>query len=38
MAWTPAHRRRYAPAMDDMVRANAIARLATIIDAIDAKR
>ena len=35
MAWTPEHRRRYAPVMDDMVRANAIARLATIVDAID---
>ena len=35
MTWTPEHRRRYAPAIHDMVRANAIARLATTIDAID---
>lgn len=35
MAWTPEHRRRYAPAITDVVRSNAIARLASIIDAID---
>ena len=35
MTWTPEHRRRYAPAIDQMVRANAIARLAAVIDAID---
>jgi putative transposase len=35
MTWTPEHRRRYAPALVDMVRANAITRLAATIDAID---
>jgi putative transposase len=35
MTWTPEHRRRYAPAIDHMVRTNAITRLATTIDAID---
>jgi putative transposase len=35
MTWTPEHRRRYAPAIDHMVRTNAITRLATAIDAID---
>ena len=35
MAWTPEHRRRYAPALDRTVRTNAITRLAATIDAID---
>jgi transposase len=35
MTWTPEHRRRYAPAIDHVVRANAVARLAAIVDAID---
>ena len=35
MTWTPEQRRRYAPAISDMVRLNATTRLATIIDAID---
>ncbi len=35
MAWTPEHRRRYAPAITEAVRANAIARLAATVDAID---
>lgn len=35
MTWTPEHRRRYAPAIDQMVRTNAITRLAAMIDAID---
>jgi hypothetical protein len=35
MAWTPEHRRRYAPALNDMVRTNAAARPATTIAAID---
>jgi len=35
MTWTPEHRRRYAPAIDRMVRTNAITRLAATIDAID---
>lgn len=35
MTWTPEHRRRYAPAIDHMVRTNAIARLAATVDAID---
>jgi putative transposase len=35
MTWTPEHRRRYAPAVDHMVRTNAITRLAATIDAID---
>lgn len=33
--WTEEQRRRYAPAISDMVRANAIPRLANLIDAID---
>ena len=32
MTWTPEHRRRYAPAIDRMVRTNAITRLAATID------
>jgi putative transposase len=35
MTWTPEHRRRYAPAIDRMVRTNAITRLAATVDAID---
>ena len=35
MTWTPEHRRLYAPAIDQMVRTNAITRLAAMIDAID---
>jgi transposase len=35
MTWSPEQRRRYAPAINDVVRTNAIARLATVIDAID---
>ena len=35
MAWTPEHRRRYAPAIDRMVPTHAITRLAATIDAID---
>jgi putative transposase len=35
MTWTPEHRRRYAPAIDRMVRTHAITRLAATIDAID---
>jgi putative transposase len=35
MPWTPEHRRRYAPAITEAVRANAIVRLAATIDAID---
>jgi putative transposase len=35
MTWTSEHRRRYAPAVDHMVRTNAITRLAAMIDAID---
>jgi putative transposase len=35
MTWTPEHRRRYAPAINHMVRTNAITRLAATIDAID---
>jgi putative transposase len=35
MTWTPEQRRRYAPAISDIVRLNATTRLATIIDAID---
>ena len=35
MTWTPEHRRRYAPAIDHVVRGNAIVRLAAIVDAID---
>lgn len=33
--WTPEQRRQYAPAINDAVRANAIARLAMTIDVID---
>jgi putative transposase len=35
MSWTPEQRRRYAPAISDVVRADATARLAATIDAID---
>jgi putative transposase len=35
MAWTPEHRRRYAPAIEHVVRSNAITRLAATIDLID---
>jgi transposase len=35
MTWTPEHRRRYTPAIDHVVRGNAIVRLAATIDAID---
>src|SRR5690242_12494521 len=35
MSWTPEQRRRYAPAISDVVRANATVRLAATIDAID---
>ena len=35
MAWTPEHRRRYAPAIEHVVRTNAITRLAATIDLID---
>jgi putative transposase len=35
MPWTPEQRRRYAPVINDTVRANATVRLATMIDAID---
>jgi transposase len=35
MAWTPEHRRRYAPAIAHVVRSNAIVRLAATIDMID---
>ena len=35
MAWTPEHRRRYAPAITEAVRANAIVRLAATVDVID---
>jgi putative transposase len=35
MTWTPEHRRRYAPAIDHLVRTNAITRLAAMVDAID---
>ena len=35
MTWTPEHRRRYAPAIDHVARANAITRLAATIDIID---
>ena len=34
MTWTPEHRRRHAPTIDDRVRASAIPRLAAIIDAL----
>ena len=35
MSWTPEQRRRYAPAINEAVRANATVRLAATIDAID---
>ena len=35
MTWTPEHRRRYAPAIEHVVRSNAIVRLAATIDMID---
>ena len=35
MSWTPEQRRRYAPAIGEAVRANALVRLASTIDAID---
>jgi transposase len=35
MSWTPEQRRRYAPAISEAVRASAIVRLASTIDAID---
>src|ERR671927_304140 len=35
MSWTPEQRRRYAPATSEAVRARAIVRLASTIDAID---
>ena len=35
MSWTPEQRRRYAPAINEVVRANATARLAATIDVID---
>src|SRR3712207_1429646 len=35
MPWTPEHRRRYAPAITEVVRANAIVRLAATVDVID---
>ena len=35
MSWTPEQRRRYAPAIGEVVRANATVRLAATIDAID---
>src|SRR5215208_1848885 len=35
MTWTPEHRRRYAPAIEHVVRSGAIARLAATIDMID---
>jgi transposase len=35
MAWTAADRRRYAPAVQDMVRAGMLVRLARTMDAID---
>jgi transposase len=35
MSWTPEHRRRYAPAIEHVVRSNAIVRLAATIDVID---
>ena len=35
MPWTSEQRRQYAPAISDTVRAHAIVRLATMIDAID---
>jgi hypothetical protein len=38
MSWTPEQRRRYAPAINEVVRANATVRLAATIDAIDPPR
>jgi transposase len=35
MSWTPEQRRRYAPAINEAVRANATVRLASTIDTID---
>ena len=35
MPWTPERRRRYAPAITEAVRANAIVRLAATVDTID---
>jgi transposase len=35
MTWTPEQRRRYAPTIDNLVRTNAITRLAATIEAID---
>ena len=35
MSWTPEQRRRHAPAISDVARANATVRLAVTIDAID---
>ena len=35
MSWTPEQRRRYAPAINAAVRANATVRLAATIDVID---
>jgi transposase len=35
MTWTPEQRRRYAPAISDIARTNALTRLVGIIDAID---
>ncbi len=35
MPWTPEHRRQYAPATAEAMRANAIVRLAATVDAID---
>jgi putative transposase len=35
MSWTPEQRRRYAPAINEAVRANATVRLAATIDVID---
>ena len=35
MTWTPEQRRRYAPAIEHVVRSNAITRLAATIDMID---
>ena len=35
MAWTTEDRRRYAPAMQEMVRQGMLVRLAATIDAID---
>ena len=35
MSWTPEQRRRYTPAINEAVRANATVRLAATIDVID---